>query len=32
MDRARVDCDESTLARLYDELEAVIGGIPAAFV
>jgi hypothetical protein len=32
MDRARVTCDQSALADFYDELEAVIDGIPAAFV
>jgi hypothetical protein len=32
MDRARVICDQNTLADFYDKLGAVIDGIPAAFV
>jgi hypothetical protein len=32
MDRAWTTCDQSALADFFDELEAVIDGIPAAFV
>jgi hypothetical protein len=32
MDHAGVTCDQSALTDVYDGLEAVIDGIPAAFV
>jgi hypothetical protein len=32
MGRAQMTCGQSALANFYDELEAVIDGIPAAFV